>query len=73
LKITVDCLFPRKLYHVRAVTQGDVLRVDPNMIPKIFQVLYDSEGQALLNNSTSTMSNSMIQSQVQKQKNSFLI
>jgi len=54
-----------KLYHVRAVTQGDVLRVDPNMIPKIFQVLYDSEGQALLNNSTSTMSNSMIQSQDQ--------
>ncbi|CAF4241750.1 unnamed protein product [Rotaria socialis] len=54
-----------KLYHVRAVTQGDVLRVDPNMIPKIFQVLYDSEGQALLNNSTSTMSNSMIHPQEQ--------
>jgi chromosome segregation ATPase len=54
-----------KLYHVRAVTQGDVLRVDPNMIPKIFQVLYDSEGQVLLNNSTTTMSNSIIQSQDQ--------
>lgn len=34
------------------------------MIPKIFQVLYDSEGQTLLNSSTTTMSNSMIQSQV---------
>jgi hypothetical protein len=34
------------------------------MIPKIFQVLYDSEGQTLLNNSTTTMSNSIIQSQV---------
>ena len=34
------------------------------MIPKIFQVLYDSEGQVLLNNSTTTMSNSMIQPQV---------
>ncbi|CAF3587436.1 unnamed protein product [Rotaria sordida] len=54
-----------KLYHVRAVTQGDVLRVDPNMIPKIFQVLYDSEGQTLLNNSTTTMSNSMIHPQDQ--------
>ncbi|CAF3858340.1 unnamed protein product [Rotaria sp. Silwood1] len=54
-----------KLYHVRAVTQGDVLRVDPNMIPKIFQVLYDSEGQTMLNNSTTTMSNSMIHSQEQ--------
>ncbi|CAF1596153.1 unnamed protein product, partial [Adineta ricciae] len=54
-----------KLYHVRAVTQGDVLRVDPNMIPKIFQVLYDSEGQAALNNSTTTMSNSMIHPQEQ--------
>lgn len=43
---------------------GDVLRVDPNIIPKIFQVLYDSEGQTALNNSSSTMSNSMIQSQV---------
>ncbi|CAF4083747.1 unnamed protein product [Rotaria sp. Silwood2] len=54
-----------KLYHVRAVTQGDVLRVDPNMIPKIFQVLYDSEGQIMLNNSTTTMSNSMIHPQDQ--------
>jgi hypothetical protein len=34
------------------------------MIPKIFQVLYDSEGQTLLNNSTTTMSNSMISPQV---------
>ncbi|CAF1196862.1 unnamed protein product [Rotaria sordida] len=41
-----------KLCHVRAVTQSDVLHVDPNMIPKIFQVLYDNEGQTLLNNST---------------------
>jgi hypothetical protein len=44
--------------------QGDVLRVDPSMIPKIFQVLYDSEGQILMNSSTTTMTNSIVQSQV---------
>jgi len=60
LSIDID-----KLYHVRAVTQGDVLRVDPNMIPKIFQVLYDSEGQTMLNSSSTTMSNSMIHPQDQ--------
>jgi hypothetical protein len=48
---------------------GDVLRVDPSMIPKIFQVLYDSEGQTLLNNSTTTMSSSMIQPQVNTWQN----
>ena len=49
-----------------------MLRVDPSMIPKIFQVLYDSEGQILLNNSTTTMSNSMIQPQVRRRAAPFL-
>ncbi|CAG0892967.1 unnamed protein product [Cyprideis torosa] len=35
-----------KLYHVRSVTQGDVIRADAKDIPKIFQVLYAGEGEA---------------------------
>ncbi|XP_013412061.1 rho-associated protein kinase 2-like isoform X3 [Lingula anatina] len=34
-----------KLFHVRPVTQGDVIRADPKEIPKIFQILYASEGE----------------------------
>ncbi|XP_041359873.1 rho-associated protein kinase 2-like [Gigantopelta aegis] len=34
-----------KLFHVRPVTQGDVYRADAKDIPRIFQVLYASEGE----------------------------
>lgn len=34
-----------KLYHVRSVTQGDVYRADAKDIPRIFQVLYATEGE----------------------------
>ena len=43
---------------------GDVLRVDPGLISKIFQILYDSQSQPLVNSSNSTMSTSMTVSQV---------
>uniref|UniRef100_A0A8C7Y734 non-specific serine/threonine protein kinase n=1 Tax=Oryzias sinensis TaxID=183150 RepID=A0A8C7Y734_9TELE len=35
-----------KLFHVRPVTQTDVYRADPKEIPKIFQILYDNEGES---------------------------
>lgn len=35
-----------KLFHVRPVTQGDVIRVDAKEIPRIFQVLYATEGES---------------------------
>ena len=35
-----------KLFHVRSVTQGDVIRADSKDIPKIFQLLYAGEGEA---------------------------
>ncbi|XP_012554647.2 rho-associated protein kinase 2 isoform X1 [Hydra vulgaris] len=35
-----------KLFHVRSVTQGDVMRVDVKDIPKIFQILYANEGES---------------------------
>ncbi|CAF4050308.1 unnamed protein product, partial [Rotaria sp. Silwood2] len=54
-----------KLYHVRAVNQGDVLHVDPNIIPKIFQIIYDSQGNSL----PSLLSLSMIHSQEQDRHN----
>ncbi|KAK3090086.1 hypothetical protein FSP39_009049 [Pinctada imbricata] len=34
-----------KLFHVRPVTQGDVYRADSKDIPRIFQVLYATEGE----------------------------
>ncbi|XP_033116504.1 rho-associated protein kinase 1-like isoform X2 [Anneissia japonica] len=34
-----------KLYHVRAVTHGDVIRADIKDVPRIFQVLYAGEGE----------------------------
>ncbi|XP_077991876.1 rho-associated protein kinase 2-like isoform X2 [Glandiceps talaboti] len=35
-----------KLYHVRSVTQGDVIRADAKDIPRIFQLLYAGEGES---------------------------
>jgi len=35
-----------KLFHVRSVTQGDVIRADAKDIPKIFQILYANEGES---------------------------
>ncbi|XP_064626393.1 rho-associated protein kinase 2-like isoform X3 [Lineus longissimus] len=34
-----------KLFHVRSVTQGDVIRADTKDVPRIFQVLYATEGE----------------------------
>ncbi|CAF0817549.1 unnamed protein product [Adineta steineri] len=44
LSIDID-----KLYHVRAVNQGDVIHANPNEIPKIFQIIYDSQLHTLPN------------------------
>uniref|UniRef100_A0A3B4H9L8 Rho-associated protein kinase 2 n=1 Tax=Pundamilia nyererei TaxID=303518 RepID=A0A3B4H9L8_9CICH len=35
-----------KLFHVRPVTQTDVYRADVREIPRIFQILYDNEGES---------------------------
>lgn len=35
-----------KLFHVRSVTQGDVIRADVKEIPRIFQLLYAGEGES---------------------------
>ncbi|XP_065164721.1 rho-associated protein kinase 1 isoform X2 [Atheta coriaria] len=35
-----------KVFHVRSVTQGDVIRADLKDIPRIFQLLYAGEGEA---------------------------
>ncbi|XP_054283901.1 rho-associated protein kinase 2 isoform X2 [Macrosteles quadrilineatus] len=35
-----------KVFHVRPVTQGDVIRADAKDIPRIFQLLYAGEGEA---------------------------
>uniref|UniRef100_A0A665W4U0 non-specific serine/threonine protein kinase n=1 Tax=Echeneis naucrates TaxID=173247 RepID=A0A665W4U0_ECHNA len=35
-----------KLFHVRPVTQTDVYRADAKEIPRIFQILYDNEGES---------------------------
>ncbi|KAF2362380.1 Rho binding domain [Trinorchestia longiramus] len=35
-----------KLFHVRSVTQGDVIRADAKDIPRIFQLLYAGEGES---------------------------
>lgn len=34
------------MFHVRSVTQGDVIRADAKEIPRIFQLLYAGEGEA---------------------------
>jgi len=36
-----------KLYHVRSVTQGDVIRADAKDIPRIFQILYANEAESI--------------------------
>lgn len=38
-----------KVFHVRSVTQGDVIRADSRDIPRIFQLLYLGEGEARKN------------------------
>lgn len=38
--------FYSKVFHVRSVTQGDVIRADAKEIPRIFQLLYAGEGEA---------------------------
>lgn len=38
--------FYSKVFHVRSVTQGDVIRADSKDIPRIFQLLYLGEGEA---------------------------
>ncbi|XP_042304378.1 rho-associated protein kinase 2 isoform X2 [Sceloporus undulatus] len=35
-----------KVFHVRPVTQTDVYRADSKDIPRIFQILYDNEGES---------------------------
>uniref|UniRef100_A0A673CQB1 non-specific serine/threonine protein kinase n=1 Tax=Sphaeramia orbicularis TaxID=375764 RepID=A0A673CQB1_9TELE len=35
-----------KLFHARPVTQTDVYRADAKEIPRIFQILYDNEGES---------------------------
>ncbi|KAM9317264.1 rho-associated protein kinase 2 [Gastrophryne carolinensis] len=35
-----------KVFHVRQVTQTDVYRADAKEIPRIFQILYDNEGES---------------------------
>ncbi|KAF7492119.1 Rho-associated protein kinase 1 [Sarcoptes scabiei] len=35
-----------KLFHVRSVSQGDVIRADAKEIPRIFQLLYAGEGES---------------------------
>ncbi|KAI0232790.1 hypothetical protein LSAT2_016895 [Lamellibrachia satsuma] len=34
-----------KLFHIRPVTQGDVIRAESDEIPRIFQILYATEGE----------------------------
>lgn len=34
----IKCLYFSKVFHVRSVTQGDVIRADAKDIPRIFQV-----------------------------------
>ena len=35
-----------KVFHVRSVTQGDVIRADAKEIPRIFQIIYAGEGES---------------------------
>ena len=39
-----------KVFHVRSVTQGDVIRADAKDIPRILQILYAGEGNVLRSN-----------------------
>ena len=40
------CNFCSKVFHVRSVTQGDVIRAEAKEIPRIFQILYAGEGES---------------------------
>ncbi|XP_013777365.1 rho-associated protein kinase 2-like isoform X2 [Limulus polyphemus] len=44
-----------KLFHVRSVTQGDVIRADAKDIPRIFQLLYAGEGESRKQGDTSLL------------------
>lgn len=37
-----------KVFHVRSVTQGDVIRADAKEIPRILQILYAGEGSLII-------------------------
>lgn len=45
MKMNLFCICS-KVFHVRSVTQGDVIRADAKEIPRIFQLLYAGEGEA---------------------------
>ena len=49
IKINYSCIYLDtivQVFHVRSVTQGDVIRADAKEIPRIFQVLYAGEGES---------------------------
>lgn len=46
MKLNNIFCFYSKVFHVRPVTQGDVIRADTKEIPRIFQLLYAGEGEA---------------------------
>lgn len=48
-----------KLFHVRSVTQGDVIRADIKEIPRIFQLLYAGEGESRRPTDTHSLDGSM--------------
>ena len=48
-----------KLFHVRSVTQGDVIRADIKEIPRIFQLLYAGEGESRRPADTHSLDGSM--------------
>ncbi|KAF7268408.1 hypothetical protein GWI33_018469 [Rhynchophorus ferrugineus] len=58
-----------KVFHVRSVTQGDVIRADSRDIPRIFQLLYLGEGEArkTTDESSALLDNSSIRSFEDKQ------
>lgn len=45
-----------KVFHVRSVTQGDVIRAEAKDIPRIFQILYAGEGESRKPDQTMTPS-----------------
>lgn len=46
LLLNLIMFFYSKVFHVRSVTQGDVIRADAKEIPRIFQLFYAGEGEA---------------------------
>lgn len=49
-----------KVFHVRSVTQGDVIRADSKDIPRIFQLLYAGEGEARKTDDSQTSSTGIV-------------